>query len=287
MSKPLFLLTLLSALTCFSLEAQTFTAFAGDLISLPKGTTRYGYDDRPTSPDSVIKQLVYPKLDFLPRDTEVNFPGVEKADRFAFLLRSTLTIAEDGCYEFSLASDDGSRLWLGDSLAINNDGAHKWRVRRDTQSLRAGTYPVKVWYYNAYMPIMGLALNGKKFVDEQFCEAENIILSADMLFAFGRASLNAAAFGALDSLAMQLQEKTSGKVTITGHTDDVGSEEFNAKLSLLRAESVLTYIKSKLPKAVTERLGFQTIGSGEAAPVKDNATAEARAKNRRVEISVE
>ncbi len=287
MNRSTFLLALLFSLTWSPLEAQTFSAFAGDLISLPETTTRYGYDDRPTSPDSVIKQLVYPKLDFLPRDRKVNFPGVEKEARFAFLLRSTLTIAEDGCYEFSLASDDGSRLWIDDSLVINNDGAHKWRVRRDTQSFRAGTYAAKVWYYNAYIPIMGLALNCKKMEEDHFCEAEKITLPADMLFAFGEASINSAVSGVLDTLAMRLTENPAQKVTITGHTDDVGSAAFNQKLSLLRAKSVLTYLKKKLPEDVFDLISFATFGSGESEAIQDNATAEGRAENRRVDILVE
>lgn len=287
MLKRLTLLTVSTLIVLSPLTAQIFAPFAGDLISLPEGNTRYGYDDRPTSPDSVIKQLVYPKLDFLPRDRKINFPGVEKEDRFAFLLRSTLTIEEVGCYEFSLASDDGSRLWIGDSLAINNDGAHKWRVRRDTQSLKPGTYPVKVWYYNAYIPIMGLALNGKKMAEDHFCEAESITLPADMLFAFGEASVNPAVSGALDSLAMRLGERPSKKVIITGHTDNVGRPEFNQKLSLQRAESVLAYLKAKLPEDVVERIIFETIGAGASEAVEDNATAEGRAKNRRVDILVQ
>ena len=71
-------------------------------------------------------------------------------------------------------------------------------------------------------------------------------------------------------------------IKIEGHTDNIGSEKANQKLSAKRAESVKTYLLGKaIPKeqVLTEGLGF-------SKPLVDNDTEENRAKNRRVEFTI-
>ena len=70
------------------------------------------------------------------------------------------------------------------------------------------------------------------------------------------------------------------KVEIAGHTDSVGTDEYNMGLSLRRAESVRNYLVDKGIPA--DRLTIR--GYGESQPVADNATAEGRFQNRRVEL---
>lgn len=73
------------------------------------------------------------------------------------------------------------------------------------------------------------------------------------------------------------------EVRIDGHTDSEGSEDFNRDLSLRRAQAVLDYmVAAGLPEANLTAEGF-----GESQPVADNATAEGRAKNRRIEFNLE
>ena len=67
-----------------------------------------------------------------------------------------------------------------------------------------------------------------------------------------------------------------------GHTDAVGSDASNQKLSVRRSEAVKAYLVSK----GIEKNRVYTEGKGEKQPVADNKTAEGRAKNRRVEIEV-
>lgn len=67
-----------------------------------------------------------------------------------------------------------------------------------------------------------------------------------------------------------------------GHTDSVGPEEYNQRLSVRRAESV----KAHLVGQGIEANRIYTEGKGESQPVADNSTKEGRAKNRRVEIEV-
>ena len=72
------------------------------------------------------------------------------------------------------------------------------------------------------------------------------------------------------------------KVTITGHTDNVGTADYNATLSLQRAEAVRDYLISLGADASK----FQVIGAGETKPIADNTTEVGRAMNRRVEVEV-
>ena len=73
------------------------------------------------------------------------------------------------------------------------------------------------------------------------------------------------------------------EVMITvGHTDSVGSDDYNQKLSLRRAEAVKAYLVSK----GVDTARVYTEGKGETQPMADNATAEGRAKNRRVTVEV-
>ncbi|MGI8513954.1 MAG: OmpA family protein, partial [Acidimicrobiia bacterium] len=68
-----------------------------------------------------------------------------------------------------------------------------------------------------------------------------------------------------------------------GHTDDQGPEDFNRDLSLRRAQAVLDYmVAAGLPAANLSPEGF-----GESRPIADNGTEEGRAKNRRIEFTLE
>jgi OmpA-OmpF porin, OOP family len=72
------------------------------------------------------------------------------------------------------------------------------------------------------------------------------------------------------------------KASIVGHTDSVGSEKSNEKLSLKRAEKV----KSLLIEQGVEANRLSASGKGESSPIASNATKEGRAENRRIEVSL-
>ena len=71
-------------------------------------------------------------------------------------------------------------------------------------------------------------------------------------------------------------------IIATGHTDSIGTEAYNQKLSMRRAEAVKAYLVGKgIPG---ERISID--GKGETQPVADNKTKEGRAQNRRVEVEI-
>jgi len=112
--------------------------------------------------------------------------------------------------------------------------------------------------------------------------SEKVSFSADALFDFDKAVLKPEGKGKLDDLVSKLSGINLEVIIAVGHTDSVGTDEYNQKLSIRRAESVKAYLQSK----GIEANRVYTEGKGEKQPVADNKSAEGRAKNRRVEIEV-
>ena len=94
--------------------------------------------------------------------------------------------------------------------------------------------------------------------------------------------LNGDFYAVLDSVVLVLQEFDKTVIVVAGHTDSVGSTEYNQALSERRASSVAIYLLSK--QIISARV--ETIGFGETAPIADNSSEEGRSLNRRVELSL-
>lgn len=101
-------------------------------------------------------------------------------------------------------------------------------------------------------------------------------------FEFNSSELLTMSYIQLDSLYNILAEKPSVRIEVRGHTDNIGSEGYNKKLSVERAASVYNYLLEKgIPKTRMKYRGF-----GPNIPVADNSTEEGRELNRRVEILI-
>lgn len=101
-----------------------------------------------------------------------------------------------------------------------------------------------------------------------------------ILFDYNSSTLRPESIPVLDSLRDHLLNDPSRRLVIRGHTDSVGSDEFNLRLSLRRAERVREYLVKN--GVLESRLEIQ--GAGEAEPVADNSTEEGRRLNRRIEF---
>ena len=108
------------------------------------------------------------------------------------------------------------------------------------------------------------------------------IAAQNIFFETAKSTLLAKSFPKLNDVVTILKENPSFKVQIDGHTDFVGTEEYNHKLSHDRAASVKTYLASR---GITEDR-LSSTGYGEEKPIADNKTAAGRAKNRRVEMTL-
>lgn len=110
-----------------------------------------------------------------------------------------------------------------------------------------------------------------------------ITLDGSVLFTTGRATLLPIAQNKLSQVAKVLQDQDESKrIVVEGHTDSRGSDSANMALSQQRAQAVRDYLVSQ--GISSNRIS--AVGKGESQPVADNATAEGRANNRRVEIVV-
>ncbi|WP_201352332.1 OmpA family protein [Hydrogenimonas urashimensis] len=112
-------------------------------------------------------------------------------------------------------------------------------------------------------------------------EGMKLTVPAKVLFDFNKFILKPEAKKALSLLGDIIRENPAKKIVVTGYTDNVGSDTYNLKLSLQRAQSVADYLI--YCEKVNPEL-FKIEGKGKANPVASNATEEGRAKNRRVEI---
>ncbi|MBQ0132829.1 MAG: OmpA family protein [Comamonas sp.] len=112
--------------------------------------------------------------------------------------------------------------------------------------------------------------------------ASKVTFAADAFFDFDKAVLKPEGKAKLDDLASKVQGINLEVIVAVGHTDSVGSDAYNQKLSERRAQAVKAYLESK----GIDKSRVYTEGKGEAQPVADNKTKAGRAQNRRVEIEV-
>jgi OOP family OmpA-OmpF porin len=112
--------------------------------------------------------------------------------------------------------------------------------------------------------------------------ATKVTYAADAFFDFDKAVLKPEGRAKLDDLISKIKDINLEVIIAVGHTDAVGNDSYNQRLSVRRAEAVKSYLVSK----GIEKNRVYTEGKGEKQPVADNKTAEGRAKNRRVEIEV-
>ncbi len=113
---------------------------------------------------------------------------------------------------------------------------------------------------------------------------EAVRVELDVKFDFDKATVREDAYDDIEVLADFMKQYGQTSTTVEGHTDSVGTDAYNQRLSQRRAQAVRD--------ALVERYGveanrLEAIGYGESRPVADNSTELGRAINRRVEASVE
>ncbi len=107
-------------------------------------------------------------------------------------------------------------------------------------------------------------------------------MPGNVTFATGSPDINANFYEVLNSVSLVLKEYEKTTVDVIGHTDSVGSERYNQKLSEQRARSVAEYLSGQ--GVMMARL--LVAGMGETQPIASNSTAQGRSQNRRVTIQI-
>ena len=111
---------------------------------------------------------------------------------------------------------------------------------------------------------------------------EKVTFAADAYFDFDKSKLKPEAEAKLADLVDKTKGVNLEVIIAVGHTDIVGKDAYNQKLSIARADAVKNFLTGK----GVEKNRVYTEGKGSKVPVADNKTAEGRAKNRRVEVEV-
>ena len=114
--------------------------------------------------------------------------------------------------------------------------------------------------------------------------AEAVRVELDVKFDFDKAQVKQESYGDIKALADFMKQYPQTSTVVEGHTDSVGSDAYNQGLSERRASAVRDVLVNQYG---VESGRVQAVGYGESRPVADNATAEGRAINRRVEAEVE
>jgi len=109
---------------------------------------------------------------------------------------------------------------------------------------------------------------------------QSVVIQADALFDFDKSVLRPDGKKSIDDALSKISGVDLEMVIATGHTDSIGTDAYNQRLSERRAQAVKDYLVSKgIPASKVT-----TIGKGESQPVATNKTKEGRQKNRRVDI---
>ena len=117
---------------------------------------------------------------------------------------------------------------------------------------------------------------------ERVGEGILVTFESGLLFDFDSAQLRAASRTNLNDLSGTLNEMPDTELLIAGHTDSVGSEDYNFGLSERRAQTAANYLMSR--GVAGSRINI--VGLGESEPVSSNDTAAGRQENRRVEVAI-
>jgi outer membrane protein OmpA-like peptidoglycan-associated protein len=140
-------------------------------------------------------------------------------------------------------------------------------------------------FHSLNFSLTGLSTQITPYIIDIFLEPVGegqIMVLRNIFFETGKSDLKNESMAELSKLIEFLENNPELMIEISGHTDNVGPEEFNQKLSENRAKAVLDYLvegKIKAPRLVYKGYGF-------LHPIQSNETGEGRAQNRRTEIKI-
>jgi outer membrane protein OmpA-like peptidoglycan-associated protein len=267
----------------------TFEPFRGTVYDIPGDYLGIGYGKHIPYCDVIghitLDSLAVPKS----YDYDSRFPGVNCTVGFGIIFLSKMEISQQGCYEFYLESDDGSILWIADSLIIDNDKPHKMVTKRDTMLLDKGVYDIKLWYYNAHATQYGLIFRTKPLPDSVSVKCGKTPATQkfelnSVLFDVNSSVITTPGMKELDKLCTQLNSIPLTKVSVIGYTDNTGTAEYNNELSLKRAQAVMKYIKTNITH---QGVTMTAEGRGISKEIVSDQLSETQRLNRKVEIYIE
>jgi len=137
-------------------------------------------------------------------------------------------------------------------------------------------------FYNSTVDLKSETEKRTLDVELKSLKAQTSITLNNITFEKNSADLNEVSFAELTRVVSLIKDNTNLKIEISAHTDDIGTDQYNSKLSERRADSVVKYlVENGVP---VERLVAK--GYGEKVPVVPNTSEENRAQNRRVQFKI-
>ncbi len=208
-----------------------------------------------------------------------------------YLVVGTLALAATGCMTDpytgeSRISNTGKGTAIGAAVGAGAGtlfGGNDWK-NAGFGALAGGAVGAAVGYYmDRQEQQMRESLRGTGIQVQRTAENTlNLTMPSNVTFAFDSANLTPAAQQSLTSVAQILNQYPESHMVVTGHTDDVGSDQYNLGLSKRRAGSVASFLISN--GVAGQRIQQQ--GLGETSPKVPNTNETNRAINRRVELVV-
>lgn len=217
---------------------------------------------------------------------------------FSFLLAFSMVAqnetVEPGAEIEGVITDFSNNVKIGETIIFENKDENKifTAISDDKGKFSVvlpynKNYTIKIkgfnqeqYYTDFSIPALEPNQTGLYFNIDIQIELPKLFTLDNVYFDTGKATLKQASYKELNELFEYLTLKKTTIVEIAGHTDDVGSDESNLKLSQERAESVRNYL---IGKGISANR-IQAKGYGESSPIAPNDSDEGRAKNRRTEV---
>ena len=174
---------------------------------------------------------------------------------------------------------ENDATWYDIGIGASKDVTPDFNVYMDVERQIGRTRDDQSWQFN-----LGFRYRFNDVKDlNPVVMLRDFTMKADNYFDFDKSELKPEGKKVVKEISNELtKENATGTLKIEGHTDSIGTKEYNQKLSERRAQSVENEFKQNI---TTDKIKYETRGYGEERPIADNATKEGRAKNRRVEIN--
>lgn len=204
----------------------------------------------------------------------------------AFALAGCTTIEEESGMKVSSRTKTGALIGAGVGAAIGAVSNKKGDQARKNAMIGAGIGALAGAGVGNYMDRQQQELRdqlrGSGVSVQRVGDTIVLNMPSDVTFSTGSADIDAKFFPVLDEVAQILNQYPATFIDVVGHADSQGGDDFNLDLSERRANSTAGYLANR--KVKSERIYIA--GMGERVPIASNDTAEGRAKNRRVEITL-
>ena len=205
----------------------------------------------------------------------------EAAHRFSLVLK----FHENEGQMASMAAMD--RSGLDDRLQEELDAADKARraaqeAEERTRAMEERARKLEEEIANRLARIKKIAAESEGKIEVEPKTREKILVSMRINFDFDQARIRTEEFATMHKVADILNTYPEARVQLSGHTDYVGTDEYNTRLSQRRIDSVMVFLINK--DKLSRNRFFMPVGYGESRPIATNETPEGRFRNRRVEF---